>query len=178
MTNISKITVSIIVARSLNHVIGSDGDLPFHLRTDLQNFKRLTTGKPIIMGRKTLGTFPKLLPNRTHIVISRDYEFYHDGILLYSNIENAIDAAKAIALRQGVSEVFIIGGGQIYAQSQKYVDKIYLTEVDCQTNGDTYFEIDNEDDWEITTTDNFNAGEHDDFSFRVVEMHRKNSKNA
>ena len=171
-------TLSIIVARTKNHCIGINGDLPFHLRSDLQNFKKLTSGKPIIMGRKTFQSLPKLLPNRTHIVISRDYNFKaasnpNSEVLVFSNLVTATAAARAIASENGLDEVFVIGGGEIYNQAQSLADKIYLTEADCEIGGDTFFEINDESAWETVETTHFAAAEHDQFAFDIKIMVRK-----
>ena len=166
----SDIKLSIIVARSNNNCIGANNELVFHLRSDLQNFKKLTSGKPIIMGRKTFQSLPKLLPNRTHIVVSRDYNLYAEGILLYSTLEPAIAAAKAIAIEKHLDEVFIIGGGDIYKQAQELADTIYLTEVNCQKEGDTFFEITNPDNWKVIETQSFTKSEFDEFDFKIFTM--------
>lgn len=173
-----KPTLSIIVARTKNHCIGINGELPFHLRSDLQNFKRLTSGKPIIMGRKTFQSLPKLLPNRTHIVISRDYNFKaasapNSEVLVFSNLVTAIATARAIATQKELDEVFVIGGGEIYNQAQALADKIYLTEVECEIAGDTFFEINDESIWETTETTHFATTEHDQFTFDIKTMTRK-----
>ena len=170
--------LSIIVARTKNHCIGINGDLPFHLRSDLQNFKKLTSGKPIIMGRKTFQSLPKLLPNRTHIVISRDYNFkaasgVNSEVLVFSNLVTATAAARAIASENSLDEVFVIGGGEIYNQAQSLADKIYLTEADCEIGGDTFFEINDESAWETIETTHFTATEHDQFPFDIKIMVRK-----
>lgn len=164
------IKVAIVVARSKNFVIGRDGDLPWHLSSDLKNFKSITSGKPIIMGRKTFQSLPRLLPNRTHIVISRDIEYRPDGALLFSNIQSAIAAAKSIAFDKGLNEICIIGGGEIYKQAIEFADIIYLTIVDCEIEGDTYFPQLDEKIWKEVEVTNFEKSEKDDFAFELKKL--------
>lgn len=164
------IKVAIVVARSKNFVIGRDGDLPWHLSSDLKNFKSITSGKPIIMGRKTFQSLPRLLPNRTHIVISRDIEYRPDGALLFSNIQSAIAAAKSIAFDKGLDEICIIGGGEIYKQAIEFAVIIYLTIVDCEIEGDTYFPQLDEKIWKEVEVTNFEKSEKDDFAFELKKL--------
>lgn len=177
MTISKDIIVSIVVAKSKNNVIGVGGDLPWRLSSDLQNFKAITIGKPIIMGRKTFDSLPRLLPNRTHIIISRDSAFMPNGALVYSSIDAAIAAGKAIALKDGAGECCIIGGGEIYALALPFAQKLYLTEVDCTIDGDTYFPPINENEWQETSTKSFLKTEKDDFGFVVRELRRALVKN-
>jgi dihydrofolate reductase len=173
MTNPNNIFVSIIVAKSKNNVIGVNGDLPWRLSSDLQNFKAITTGKPIIMGRKTFDSLPRLLPNRTHIIVSRDKDFMPNGALVYSSIDAAIAAGKAIALKDGVNECCIIGGGEIYKLALPLTDKLHLTEVNCEIEGDTFFPDLNEDEWKEISMQHFEKTEKDDFDFNVRTLERK-----
>ncbi|NRA91530.1 MAG: dihydrofolate reductase [Psychroserpens sp.] len=131
--------ITIIVAAGENSAIGKDNDLIWHLSDDLKRFKSLTNGHHIIMGRKTFESFPKPLPNRTHIVITRqsDYQAPED-VIIVNNLEDALDAARRDP------QPFIIGGGEIYKQSMHLADKIELTRVHATfENADTFFpEID------------------------------------
>ena len=133
---ISKLTL--IVAVSENNVIGKDNDLIWRLRNDLQRFKALTSGHCIIMGRKTFESFPKPLPNRTHIVITTQQNYKSpEGVTVVNSLEAAIKAAKQD------SSPYIIGGGEIYKQALDFVDLIELTKVHHTFEGDTFFpEID------------------------------------
>lgn len=131
--------LTIIVATGEDNAIGKDNDLIWHLSNDLKRFKSLTSGHHIIMGRKTFESFPKPLPNRTHIVITRQDNYkVPDGVIVVNSLEDAIDAAKSD------TQPFIIGGGEIYKQSINLVDKIELTRVHETFEGaDTFFpEID------------------------------------
>jgi dihydrofolate reductase len=134
-----KSELTIIVAAGENHAIGKDNDLIWHLSDDLKRFKSLTNGHHIIMGRKTFESFPKPLPNRTHVVITRQSNYKApDGVIIVNNLKDAIDAAKSD------KQPFIIGGGEIYKQSMPLADRIELTRVHSNfENADTYFpEID------------------------------------
>lgn len=136
----SKVQVSIVVAFSNEHTIGHDGGMPWHLREDLKRFKRLTLGKPVIMGRKTFESLGKPLPGRTNIVITRQHAAaFADGVLVYDTLEAAIDAAKAVAVEQEQSEVCVIGGGQIYEQAIEFADIIHATHIIANIDGDTKF---------------------------------------
>ncbi|MBR9915776.1 MAG: Pr2TM family membrane protein [Algicola sp.] len=130
-----KSELTIIVAAGENNAIGKDNDLIWHLSDDLKRFKSLTNGHHIIMGRKTFESFPKPLPNRTHIVITRQEAYKApDGVIVVNNLEDALDAARSDA------QPFIIGGGEIYKQSIAIADKIEITRVHHEfPNADTFF---------------------------------------
>jgi dihydrofolate reductase len=170
---LEQVKTAIIVARSKNYVIGKNGDLPWRLSSDLKNFKAITMKKPIIMGRKTFESLPKLLPGRKHLVISGDPNFKADNILVFSNIEIAIAAAKAIATKANLDEICIIGGGQIYAQAIDLCDIIYETIVDCEIEGDTFFPKLIDEKWEILETQKFEKLENDDFPFTLRKSKRR-----
>jgi dihydrofolate reductase len=132
--------ISLIVAKSKNNVIGRKGTLPWYIPEDLKHFKNLTQGNTVIMGRKTYESIGKSLPNRTNIVISRDENFKCDGCIVVNNITDAIRKCG------GNKEIFIIGGGEIYKKSIIFANRIYLTQIDQEIEGDTYFpEL--TDDW-------------------------------
>jgi dihydrofolate reductase len=127
-------SLTMIVAAGENNEIGKDNDLIWHLRDDLKRFKSLTSGHHIIMGRKTFESFPKPLPNRTHVVISRQKDYQVPaGVLVVNSIEEAIDAAS------NDSQPFIIGGGEIYKQAMPFASKIELTRVHSTFDADTFF---------------------------------------
>jgi dihydrofolate reductase len=128
--------VSIIVAKSKNNIIGDKGKIPWNISNDLKRFKELTTNNIVIMGRKTYESLPKEykpLPHRMNIIISRDKNYKANNCLVFDNLK------KAIRKSGTNKEIFIIGGGEIYKEGFKYADKIYLTEVDGEFEGDTYF---------------------------------------
>ena len=127
--------ISSIVAIDKNFVIGLKNSMPWHLPADLQYFKKVTTGHCIIMGRKNFDSIGKPLPNRTNIVLSRDQKFYHSGCIICDSIEKAL----AVAYDLGENEVFIAGGAQIYSQTIDYWDRLYITEIDAEFEGDVFF---------------------------------------
>jgi len=128
-----KPTVSIIVAMAKNRVIGKDNDMPWHLPADLKHFRKVTTGKPIIMGRKTYESIGRPLPKRHNIIISRNSDYKVDGCDVVSSLDEAVTIAGE------VEELFIIGGGFLYNQTIDQVDKLYLTFIDLDVEGDTFF---------------------------------------
>jgi len=140
--------IAIIVAKSKNNVIGSNGSIPWNVPKDLKYFKELTEGNTVIMGRKTYESLPKdnkPLPNRINIVITRDSNFTANGCIVVSSIE------EAILKVDNRKDTFIIGGGEIYKQAINFVDKIYITEINGEFEGDTYFpEL--SDKWNLVDT--------------------------
>lgn len=136
--------ISSIVAMAHNRVIGDDtNNIPWHLPADLKYFKKKTTGHHIIMGRKCFESIGRPLPNRTNIVLTRDPYFIATGVLIAHSLEEALE----IAYENGEQEAFIIGGGMIYELSQKYWDKLYITEVDLDVKGSVYFPELNLSEW-------------------------------
>ena len=131
--------ISCIVAVAQNNIIGKDNDIPWYLPADLQYFKKTTLGHTVIMGRSCYSSIGRPLPKRTNIIITRDPFFISSHCLIARSIPEALSMAHS----KGGSEVFIIGGGQIYEQSTDLWDKLYLTEVDIKVDGDIFFpEID------------------------------------
>ncbi|MCM8534953.1 MAG: dihydrofolate reductase [Lentisphaeraceae bacterium] len=153
---------TIIAAMDRNRLIGVDNALPWRLSADLQNFKRLTTGNAIIMGRKTWDSLGKWkpLPNRHNIVITRNKDFSDEGCTVVNSLEEAI--AKA-----GDDTAFIIGGGQIYTLALELADEMILTEVETEATGDAWFPEFDSGKWELTSKESFKADEKNehDFSF-------------
>ncbi|MGF0538532.1 dihydrofolate reductase [Agrobacterium sp. ES01] len=137
MTDIKHV---IVVAVSENGVIGREGDMPWKLSTDLKRFKALTLGKPMIMGRKTfesIGSRP--LPGRPHIIITRSTDFHPEGVDVVHSLQAAIERATALAAEDGVDEVVIAGGGEIYRQAMPLADVLHVTHVEARIDGDTHF---------------------------------------
>lgn len=126
-------TVSIIAAVSRNNVIGKDNKLPWHLAADLKHFKELTSGHTVIMGRKTYESIGRPLPDRRNMVITRNKDFNVDGIETIHSIE------QALSLTKDDGEVFVIGGEEIYKLALPFANKIYLTRVDVEVEGDAFF---------------------------------------
>ncbi len=132
-----------IAAVAENNALGKDNELVWHLPNDFKRFKELTTGHYIIMGRKTFESFPKPLPNRTHVVISRQPNYQPEGCIVVNSIENAIKVCPEN------ETIYIIGGGEIYSQALPYSDMIEITKVHGQFEADTFFPEIKEEEWEL-----------------------------
>jgi dihydrofolate reductase len=129
--------IVLIAAVADNGVIGADGAIPWRLKTDLQRFKALTTGKPVVMGRKTFLSLRRPLPGRTNIVMTRDANFRGAGAVVTTSLDHALDVAKGEALRRFVTEIAVIGGAEIYAQWMDRAERLEITEVHASPAGDT-----------------------------------------
>lgn len=135
--------IAMIAAMSQNRVIGVDGDLPWHLPDDLRFFKRMTRGKPVIMGRRTFDSIGRALPERLNIVVTRDAELAPPGVVVCHSLERALALADDRAVEDGAEEIMVMGGGEIYAQAMPCARRLYITEVDTRVQGDAVFpEID------------------------------------
>ena len=160
--------LTLIVAVSENDVIGKDNDLIWRLRTDLKRFKTLTSGHCIIMGRKTFESFPKPLPNRTHIVITRQQDYKApEGVIIVNSLEAAIEKAKQD------ENPFIIGGGEIYKKALSVVDTIEFTRVHHSFEGDTFFPVISEDLWEETNRVYHSKDDLHKFDFSFITYKRR-----
>jgi dihydrofolate reductase len=135
--------ITIIAAAGSNNELGKDNDLVWHLPKDFKRFKKLTTGHHIIMGRKTFQSFPKPLPNRVHIVITRNTDYRPEGAIIVHSMTEALELSK------NDSQIFIIGGGEIYQLGMKIADKIELTRVNSSFDADTFFPEIPSEDWKL-----------------------------
>ncbi|MDG6311684.1 type 3 dihydrofolate reductase [Glaesserella parasuis] len=135
--------ISLIVARTLNKVIGKDNTMPWHLPVDLARFRENTLGKPVIMGRKTYESIGRLLPKRPNIILSRS-GFCIEGAYSATSLEQAVTLAKSFA---NVDEIMVLGGGELFKQAMPLANKLYLTEIQAEIDGDTFFEFD-ETQWQ------------------------------
>lgn len=137
--------LSMIAAVNEDNVIGKKGNLPWHIPEDLEYFKQITMGKPIVMGRKTFESIGRVLPGRIHIVLTRDDDWTHPGVLVARNMQHAL------AIVSDVPEVIIIGGQQVYTEALPYVSKLYLTEVQAKVEDpDAFFPPFNKNKWRAT----------------------------
>ncbi|MDG1728835.1 MAG: dihydrofolate reductase [Algibacter sp.] len=167
-TKSTKSELTIIVAAAENDAIGLGNKLIWHLSNDLKRFKALTNGHHIIMGRKTFESFPKPLPNRTHVVITRQRDYnVPQGVIIVHSLKDAIDASK------NDSQPFIIGGGQIYKQAMSLVDKIELTRVHHDFDADTYFPEIDSTVWKETANTFHKKDEGHDYEFSFLTYERK-----
>lgn len=159
--------IILVVAVAENGVIGQRNGIPWRLRADLQRFKAITIGKPIVMGRKTFDSLRRPLPERTNIVITRDPDFTAVGALVTRSLTDALVIAKGDALRRSVAEIAVIGGAEIFAAFMPVADRLEVTEVHAAVDGDTVFQPVDPSVWdEITRCRNkAAAGDTADFSY-------------
>lgn len=159
---------TIIVAMDEQRGIGKDNQLLWHLPKDLKHFKELTSGHPVIMGRKTYESIGKPLPNRTNIVVSRKNDWFEEGILIVGSLKEAIKFAKKID-----ENIFIIGGGKIYEQTIELADKLEITLVETTQNADTFFPAIEEKIWIKTDETLHPKDEKNEYDFRFQTYERR-----
>lgn len=167
----SPIHLSLFIAIAENGVIGRDNAMPWRLSSDLAYLKRMTMGKPILMGRKTWESFPRRpLPGRPNLVVTRDGDYDAPGAEVFSSVDEAVARAEALARELQVDEVMVLGGAQIYEALIARATRIYLTEVHASPEGDTRFAFDRSG-WREVSRERHQAGEKDssDYSFVVLE---------
>ncbi|MEE9590676.1 MAG: dihydrofolate reductase [Hyphomicrobiaceae bacterium] len=164
--------VALVLAAAENGVIGRDGGLPWHISSDLRFFRSVTLGKPVIMGRRTFESIGRPLDGRDNIVVTRDRTFVATGAHVVQGVPEALELARAIAQRRGVDEIAIIGGGQIYQAALAHADRIYLTEVHAEVEGDTRKPLLAKDDWREISRKRHEAGAKDDYDFSLVVLER------
>ncbi|MBM4002607.1 MAG: dihydrofolate reductase [Planctomycetes bacterium] len=157
--------LSMIVAMDRGRLIGREGGLPWRLSADLRRFKQLTMGHHLIMGRATFESIGRVLPGRTTIVLSRSPDYRSAGVLIAPGLD------QALRLCQGDSEVFVVGGGQIYAEAMSRVDRIYLTIVDAELAGDTWFPTLECARWQMVLDERHAADEKNEYphTFRILD---------
>lgn len=162
--------ISAIVAMSQNRVIGKHNKIPWYLPADLKYFKRTTIDHHIILGRKCYESIGRPLPKRTNIIITRNKAFEAEGCVVVNSIEDALRYSR----NQEQSEVFIVGGGQIYEQSMKLWDRLYLTEVETEVDGDIYFPKIDDKQWLIVNEKHQMADENNpyNYTFKVYERRK------
>lgn len=165
--------VSLIVAVAKNGVIGVSGAMPWHLPGDLKYFKATTLGKPVVMGRKTFDSIGRALPGRPNVVVTRNEEFKHDGVHIAANVALGLELAERLAEESGADEIMIIGGGEIYAQTLTFADRIYKTEVDVEVVGDTIFPELSPERWHEVSRQSAERGEGDSAAFEFVVLERR-----
>jgi len=164
-------TISCIVAKTRNNVIGRDNKMPWHISDDLKYFKKITTGHTIVMGRKNYESIGRPLPGRTNIVITRDPCYTCCGCIVVNDIQKAIDYAK----RHNETELFIIGGGQIYEQTKNLWDKMYITEIDVDLDGDVFFPDMDFSKWKLIDKECKNKSEKNEYDFCFTLYERINN---
>jgi dihydrofolate reductase len=162
-----RISLVLVVAAAENGVIGRGGGLPWRLKSDMRHFRAATMGKPVIMGRKTFLTIGRPLVGRTNIVVSRDRSFAAPGVVTAASVDAALSAARGDALRRGVGEIAVIGGAEIYAQIIDRADRLVLTRVHLQPEGEAKFPDIDLARWTQVQRSDHPAGADDEASFTV-----------
>ncbi len=164
--------LSAVVAVAKNGVIGRDGDLPWRIPSDLKRFKETTLGKPVVMGRKTWESLPKKpLPGRANYVVSATLPGV-EGAQVFADAQEALDAAMREAGRSGVEEVCLIGGARLYADLLERTQRIYLTQIDLEPEGDARFPELAPDQWREVSSERVEPGERDDAGFTIKVLER------
>jgi dihydrofolate reductase len=162
-----------VVAIAENGVIGAQGAIPWRLKSDMKRFRALTSGKPVVMGRKTYASIGRPLPGRTNIVVTRDRDFRGPGILVTNTFADALAIAKADALRRFATEIAVIGGAEVYAQWMASADRLEITEVHARPEGDTRFPAIDAAAWEEVARVRNAAGPDDSADFSYVTYRRR-----
>ena len=162
--------ISIIVATAQNNIIGGDNKLLWHISEDLKRFKKITSHNTIIMGRKTFESLPGVLPNRKHVILTRDKNYSVDN----PNFEIIHSKEEIInRFKDSPVEVFIIGGGQIYNEFLPYADKLYLTKVLKDFEGDTSFPHVDENEWSVDYSSEILTNEKDGLQYQFIDLIKK-----
>lgn len=159
--------ISIVVAMTSNSLIGRDGDLPWHLSADLQHFKSVTMGKPVVMGRLTYESIGRPLPGRENIVLTRDSDYKADGCTIIHDLEQIKSKCS------DTEEIMIIGGAQLYTETLALASKLYITEVHAELHGDTFFPEFDRKQWQEIERLPFKADEKNDFDYSFVVLERR-----
>ncbi len=167
------IRTALIVAVDRNNAIGADGDLPWRISDDLKWFKASSMGKPVAMGRKTYDSIGRPLPGRDNIVITRSNEVRAPGAFVVRNIPSALMLARHCAFEAGAEEVCVIGGAEIYAQTLKAADRIYLTRVDAAIDGDVFFPSLDSSEWVETAHGACEKNDRNDYDCKFFILDRR-----
>ena len=146
--NQTTLPLAMIAALADNHVIGFDNRMPWHLPADLKHFKAITLGKPIIMGRKTWDSLGRPLPGRLNLVVSRQPDLQLEGAETFTDLDSALTRAEQWAREQGVDELMLIGGAQLYAQALPQAQRLYLTRIEASPEGDAFFPDYDQAEWQ------------------------------
>jgi dihydrofolate reductase len=164
-----------VLAVAENGVIGRNNEIPWRLKADMQRFRALTLGKPVVMGRKTFLSLKRPLPGRTNIVMTRDPNFSAPGAVVTTSAAAALEGARGDALRRAVSEIAVIGGADVYAQLLDRADRLEITEVHAQPDGDTRFAPPDPAIWQETARERHVAAAGDSADFSYVTWRRRHA---
>jgi dihydrofolate reductase len=172
---LDKPVIALVVAMGENGAIGRGGDLPWRLSSDMRYFRKITMGKPIIMGRLTFASLPRVLDGRLNIVLTRNAAFEAPGAVMAYNLEEALDVARRDVKRSGADEIMVIGGADVFRAILPQAGRIYLTEVHAAPNADTWFPELDKSDWREVLREMHPAGPKDDHAFSFVVLERISS---
>jgi len=164
--------IALVVAMGENRAIGRGGDLPWHLRSDMKFFRKVTMGKPVIMGRRTFKSLPRVLDGRLNIVLSRDRGFVAPSAVMAHSLEEGLRAARESCARTGADEIMVIGGEDVFREILPQTGRIYLTEVHAAPEADTWFPGLDMGEWREVFRERHEAGPHDDHDFSFVVLER------
>ncbi|EJW11209.1 Dihydrofolate reductase [Rhodovulum sp. PH10] len=168
----TRIPLVLVAAVADNGVIGKDGTMPWHHRSDLERFKALTMGHPVVMGRKTFHAIGRPLPGRTSIVVTRDPAFTAAGVVATPNLPVALAVARGDALRRGAFAIMLIGGGSLYAEAMYIADRLEITRIHMRPEGDTVFPEIESAVWRETARIDHEKGPQDDAAFTCCTYER------
>ena len=161
------VTISHVVALSNNNVIGVNNSLPWNLKTDLAHFKNYTSNKIIVMGRKTYESIGRPLPNRINLIVSNTIKEIN-GAELFKSTEDAINKAKELCINKNLDEIIIIGGGYLFRDTLSITNKLVLTKVDCNIEGDIFYPEIDLNEWKKLSSENFKKDSDNDYDFTVI----------
>jgi dihydrofolate reductase len=165
--------IALVVAMGENRAIGHGGDLPWRLHSDMRYFRKITMGKPVIMGRLTFRSLPRVLDGRLNIVLTRNPAFEAPNAIMAYNLEEALDVARKAAAKADVDEIMIIGGEDVFRAVLPQVGRIYLTEVHASSHADTYFPELDMGEWREVLRERHAPGPKDDHAFSFVVLERE-----
>jgi dihydrofolate reductase len=168
--------LSLAWAMAQNRVIGRNNNLPWYLPEDLKHFKRITMGKPIIMGRKTFESIGKALPGRSNIVVTRNPDYAADGIRVVTSLDEARTLSESIVEIDGMEEAIVIGGAEIYRLALPLADRLYLTEVHAEVEGDTYFPEFDRSPWQEVVRLDFEAEGPNPYNYSFIVLEPREEK--
>jgi dihydrofolate reductase len=168
--------IALVVARGENGAIGSGGGLPWRLSTDLKQFRKLTLGKPVIMGRRTFQSLPRVLDRRLNIVLTRDPDFVAQGAVVLHSVEEGLACARRAAKEAGVGEIMVIGGDAVFRHIMPMAERIYLTEVHASPDADTWLRDLDLEDWREVSRERHEPGPKDEYPFSFVVLERSNPR--
>ena len=164
--------IALVLARAENGAIGRGGDLPWHLHSDLRNFRKITMGKPIIMGRLTFMSLPRALDGRLNIVLTRNAAFTAPGAVMAYNLEEALDVARRAAAKAGVEEIMVMGGEDVFREVLPRAGRIYLTEVHASPHADVFLHDFDLAGFRELSRERHEPGPRDEYPFSFVLLER------